>query len=1050
MTRSVRPAAPRRFLAVAAALCLAAALALLFSTAQAQDGAAPGKPRGLTATPSPHEVVLTWDDPGDASITGYVILRRVRVNNTGGDFSVLVADTGTAALTYTDNTVAAGLTYTYRIKAINEHGVSERSRWFHVDTPAAPVPDKPRGLEAAATHDSVTLSWDDPGDDSITGYLILRRVPGVDPQGHFNELVADTGTAATTYTDDTVAAETRYTYRIKAINGAGTSERSRWFHIDTPAAPEAAEGDDPGGKGGRVGGGAPGGPGNRANVAEPSDGDCAASTSTTCEVDVGGSVTGNIESGTDKDWFKVDLEMGKRYQIDLEGEDTGRGTLGNPFLTLYDASGSSLMVNDIDSGVGLNARLIYAPTANGTYYVQAADPGVDSNFGGATGTYTLSVIVLGANGVSEADDDFPVTTATTGRVEVGASATGNIDRSFDQDWFRLDLEAGKTYQIDLEGDTGGGGTLGDPYLRNIRDSSGTEISGTENDDIVGGVADSRVVFTPTADGAYYLVASGFDGTYTGTYTLSVTELETRTEEGDTDFASDVTTLGRVEVGGSATGEIENVADADWFRVVLEKDKTYVFDLEGTETSSGTLADPILLLRDASGSTLEGDDDGGDGANSRLEYTATADGIHYLTATTPTSATSGGTYTLSVREAAAPDDCSHGTTTTCEVDVGGSATGTFETDIDRDWFKVELEAGTRYQIDVEGADTGRGTLANPGASLYDSSRTLLGADGVSGVGKNARVTYTPTATGAYYVQASNVNEQGTYTLSVIVLGANGNSEADTDFRNNNTTSGRVDVGASATGSLGSSDTDWFRVDLTAGRQYQIDMEGVDTGRGTYTDPYFQLFEATGVSYRAENDDGGEGKNARVTYTPATSGRYFVAASRGLTGLSATGTYTLSVRDVTPPPDLPANATTSGVVEVDGAAVRGDIYRPVEEAVTWTTIVDGDEVERTSIVYDFDTDWFAVQLEAGQTYRIDMKGAIPTNDLTLRLPQINAIYGSNGGQLVNTFGRDESSSHYLFRVTFHAHAGGTYYIAASGESFEWGSYKLRVKDITDDPH
>ena len=83
-------------------------------------------------------MVLTWDDPGDDSITGYVILRRVRVNNTGGDFDVLVADTASAATTYTDDTVAAGATYTYRIKAINEHGTSERSRWFHIDIPEAP------------------------------------------------------------------------------------------------------------------------------------------------------------------------------------------------------------------------------------------------------------------------------------------------------------------------------------------------------------------------------------------------------------------------------------------------------------------------------------------------------------------------------------------------------------------------------------------------------------------------------------------------------------------------------------------------------------------------------------------------------------------------------------------------------------------------------------------------------------------------------------------------------------------------------------------------
>ena len=48
---------------------------------------------------------------------------------------------------------------------------------------------------------------------------------------------ADTGTATTTYTDDTVEANTHYTCRIKAINEYGVSERSRWFHIDTPAAP---------------------------------------------------------------------------------------------------------------------------------------------------------------------------------------------------------------------------------------------------------------------------------------------------------------------------------------------------------------------------------------------------------------------------------------------------------------------------------------------------------------------------------------------------------------------------------------------------------------------------------------------------------------------------------------------------------------------------------------------------------------------------------------------------------------------------------------------
>ena len=108
------------------------------AVAGAQPTEPPAKPTVLSATASHDSVILAWNDPNDDSITGYVILRRVRVNDEGGEFSELVPDTGTAATTYTDDTVAASTTYTYRIKAINKYGVSERSRWFHIDTPAAP------------------------------------------------------------------------------------------------------------------------------------------------------------------------------------------------------------------------------------------------------------------------------------------------------------------------------------------------------------------------------------------------------------------------------------------------------------------------------------------------------------------------------------------------------------------------------------------------------------------------------------------------------------------------------------------------------------------------------------------------------------------------------------------------------------------------------------------------------------------------------------------------------------------------------------------------
>ncbi len=221
------------------------------------EAQAPAKPTGLMAAAAFNGVILVWVDPGDNSITGYVVLRRNRDTDAGGQFTTLVADTGTAATSYIDDTVQPEAPYSYRIRAINAAGTSERSRAVDIDTLAAltttPVerkqeqreetqasakpPAKPTRLIVAAAFNGVLLGWDDPGDDSISGYVILRRNRDTDAEGEFHILVANTGTAATTYTDATVQAETPYSYRIRAINAAGTSERSRAVDIDTLAAP---------------------------------------------------------------------------------------------------------------------------------------------------------------------------------------------------------------------------------------------------------------------------------------------------------------------------------------------------------------------------------------------------------------------------------------------------------------------------------------------------------------------------------------------------------------------------------------------------------------------------------------------------------------------------------------------------------------------------------------------------------------------------------------------------------------------------------------------
>ena len=99
------------------------------------------------------------------------------------------------------------------------------------------VPGKPTGLSTEASHDSVALAWDDPGDDSITHYQVFRRDRDIHAAGEFVTIKESTGSAARSYTDDTAEPERRYVYRVKAVNQHGASTWSSYSRANTPGAP---------------------------------------------------------------------------------------------------------------------------------------------------------------------------------------------------------------------------------------------------------------------------------------------------------------------------------------------------------------------------------------------------------------------------------------------------------------------------------------------------------------------------------------------------------------------------------------------------------------------------------------------------------------------------------------------------------------------------------------------------------------------------------------------------------------------------------------------
>ena len=102
-------------------------------------------------------------------------------------------------------------------------------------------PGRPLKLKGVANADgTVTLSWEAPEDESVTGYQILRKRTSRGEQTllvHVN----DTGSTGTEYTDSEVTPDVLHAYRVKAINAAGVSERSNVVRV-TPVEPEQPSG----------------------------------------------------------------------------------------------------------------------------------------------------------------------------------------------------------------------------------------------------------------------------------------------------------------------------------------------------------------------------------------------------------------------------------------------------------------------------------------------------------------------------------------------------------------------------------------------------------------------------------------------------------------------------------------------------------------------------------------------------------------------------------------------------------------------------------------
>jgi FtsP/CotA-like multicopper oxidase with cupredoxin domain len=205
------------------------------STSAVLSGGVVAAPADLAATVNAGPVVdLTWNDKA-TNETGFGVERSTDGGTTWTPIATPPANPVNGATAWTDATVTAGSTYSYRVGAVGPGG-PQYSGTVTVQLVATPTTLVAVPLAGPA----VGLAWNDNATNE-TGYQVERSANG----GAWTA-IANLGAIAgpnASYTDSTVTRGTDYQYRVSAVNGndRATSNVASSYVIAAPTGLTATQ-----------------------------------------------------------------------------------------------------------------------------------------------------------------------------------------------------------------------------------------------------------------------------------------------------------------------------------------------------------------------------------------------------------------------------------------------------------------------------------------------------------------------------------------------------------------------------------------------------------------------------------------------------------------------------------------------------------------------------------------------------------------------------------------------------------------------------------------
>jgi hypothetical protein len=101
-----------------------------------------------------------------------------------------------------------------------------------------------------------------------------------------------------------------------------------------------------------------------------------------------------------------------------------------------------------------------------------------------------------------------------------------------------------------------------------------------------------------------------------------------------------------------------------------------------------------------------------------------------------------------------------TSSNTPIAIGSSVSGRLDFNGDTDWYRVQLQAGFGYQIWLEAASSGNGTLLDPYLAIYNSAGIFQHANNDSSLfTRDAYLTTVPNGSGTFYISAEEFGNNG---------------------------------------------------------------------------------------------------------------------------------------------------------------------------------------------------------------------------------------------------------------------------------------------------